>query len=629
MRIAEVVTFSINHVSLIACVSLLVITRKHSTRSNITKLFTVLALNMILLNIGTLLQTYERVFFERESFVFIFICYVGICFSPILVFYLGLLFRDPHRQPRPAHLLLLLFPLLSLTVISVPQLRDNYFFLNYSVYSNEAVYGAFYYIHSLYSYTLMAIGIINILYSSVKTSGFFSRQSLIISFGIIVAVTANVLYSFNILRLTFDITACAITVATMCFSVAIFKYKFLSVTPIALKKVVDIISDGFVVIDTEYRIIDYNNSIFRLFNNGIRLRINDDIRTVISNNYGRFLQRDEIVSLCESIFKTGQSVSREKHITLPNFDKYFSIELSPVFARAETNRIAGIIFLFKDITRARKDLEIIQETMAAMLEQERLATLGQMVGGFAHNLKTPIMSISGGLEAIDDLAKEYDCSIEDEEVTPEDHHEIAREIMEWIRKIRVHCAYISDIISTIKGQAVHFNASGKDRAFAIDEFIKRLELLVKYELKKRHCTLNVELRADASCEIQGEINSLVQIFDNLIQNSLDAYGGREGRIDLVILQDREWIEFSLTDYGCGISEDVKNRLFKEMITTKGKDGTGLGLYMSYATVKGHFRGNMLVESRENEGTTFRITIPYVRHGPPQKDWDNRGYMEVD
>ena len=56
-------------------------------------------------------------------------------------------------------------------------------------------------------------------------------------------------------------------------------------------------------------------------------------------------------------------------------------------------------------------------------------------------------------------------------------------------------------------------------------------------------------------------------------------------------------------------KEVKEKLFKEMITTKGKDGTGLGLFMSYSNIKAHFSGTMTFESEENKGTTFNIIIP--------------------
>ena len=60
-----------------------------------------------------------------------------------------------------------------------------------------------------------------------------------------------------------------------------------------------------------------------------------------------------------------------------------------------------------------------------------------------------------------------------------------------------------------------------------------------------------------------------------------------------------------------MSKEVQNKLFKEMITTKGKNGTGLGLYMSYSTIKGKFNGNITFESKEGVGTTFTITIPII------------------
>ena len=614
LPIGEMVTFLINHISLIACIVLLILSYKNSVFSRISETFMILIASMLLLNVGTLLQTYSRIFLFGGTFVYITITYVSISFFPVLIFLFGLFFKNPHMTLRPIHFMLSLFPLLSLTFITVPYLRDTYFFIHYSTYSNEAVYGQFYYIHSIYSYAFISVGIVNIISASIKSSGFFSKQSIIILLGIIVSVTANVLYSFNIVRLTFDITACAFTVAVLCFSVAIIKYKFLSVVPIALKKVVDIISDGFLVIDTDFKVVDYNNAIFKLFNNTIKLNVNDDIRKVVSKGYGNFMNSAEIEENCMAIIRTGLQVNTEKHFKTVNFDKYFTIEFSPVFTNSGKIGIVGIIILFKDVTQERKDLELIRETMAVMLERERLATLGQMVGGIAHNFKTPIMSISGGLEAIKDLALEYSSSIDDPGVTSEDHQEISREIIDWVSKTKTYCAYISDIITTIKGQAVSLNTQGMNQQFEIDEFVKRLDLLMKHELKMYHCTLNITLDIDTKTLINGEVNSLVQIFDNMILNSIHSYGGKEGVIDLSIRANSEndAIVFELSDYGSGMPEHVKNKLFKEMITTKGKDGTGLGLYMSYATIKGNFNGSMDVRSVPNEGTTFIITIPYVK-----------------
>jgi signal transduction histidine kinase len=72
--------------------------------------------------------------------------------------------------------------------------------------------------------------------------------------------------------------------------------------------------------------------------------------------------------------------------------------------------------------------------------------------------------------------------------------------------------------------------------------------------------------------------------------------------------------FVLKDWGGGIPEAIRDKLFREMVTTKGKNGTGLGLYMSYATVRGRFNGNMWFETKEGEGTTFYVSIPIAQSG---------------
>ena len=248
------------------------------------------------------------------------------------------------------------------------------------------------------------------------------------------------------------------------------------------------------------------------------------------------------------------------------------------------------------------------EKHSIMMERERLATLGQMIGGIAHNLKTPIMSIAGGLEAIDELVDEYDNSIEDDEVTPEDHHEIAADILNWVEKIKPYCTYMSDVISTVKGQTSNLENSTSLK-FTVGELVKKVKILMSHELKKNKCRLNISVKVDENTTISGEINNLVQIMNNLISNSIEAYNGEGGEIDLIVKKNSANLEIVVKDYGCGIPEKVKGKLLKSMITTKGKNGTGLGLYISYSTIKGKFGGTILIDSDEGKGTAITVIIP--------------------
>ena len=126
-------------------------------------------------------------------------------------------------------------------------------------------------------------------------------------------------------------------------------------------------------------------------------------------------------------------------------------------------------------------MQQVQDSQARMMEQERLASLGQMIGGLAHNLKTPIMSISGCISAVETLVDECLESLDDPHVTAEDYREIYGEMADWFDKMRESSSYMSDIITAIKGQAASVNAA-EDVSFTTEDLIKRSMLLMRHEL---------------------------------------------------------------------------------------------------------------------------------------------------
>lgn len=273
------------------------------------------------------------------------------------------------------------------------------------------------------------------------------------------------------------------------------------------------------------------------------------------------------------------------------------------------DEIGDLVEAFNKIQdKEKENIRLIKQKQEMFLEQERLASLGQLMGGIAHNLKTPIMSISGGIEALRYLVKEYDESIDDENVNKDDHHEIAAEMNSWLHRIKPHCSYMSDIITTVKGQAAQFSTSTTN-GFTISELVKRVDILMKHELKRYNCRINLDSHVDMNTEIIGEVSSLVQIFDNIIVNAIHAYGEESGVIDFKIVGDEKDVIFSFQDYGSGIPFEIRPKLLKEMVTTKGKNGTGLGLYMAHSLVKGRFGGNIWFETELGKGTTFFVSIP--------------------
>lgn len=308
-------------------------------------------------------------------------------------------------------------------------------------------------------------------------------------------------------------------------------------------------------------------------------------------------------------------------IMMAQIAKKYNVDKEVTILPALSNdEIGQLVISFNAIRhRTKENITKIRNSQNMLMEKERLATLGQMVGGIAHNLKTPIMSIAGAMEGLEDLVDEYEKSITDPEVTLEDHREIAKDMKSWISKVNSYDAYMSDVITTVKGQAVNFNDESTDK-FTIEDLLKRINILMKQELKSSLVTLNVECDIPQDTEVSGNVNSLVQIVNNLISNAIQSYGENKKQneslvednnkiINLIISQTKDKIIITVEDFGSGIPKDVQDKLFKSMVTTKGRNGTGLGLFMSYSTVKGHFNGEMTFKSKVGKGTTFKIVIP--------------------
>ena len=399
------------------------------------------------------------------------------------------------------------------------------------------------------------------------------------------------LATFQIFDLSIYVTPISFSISLLFYALAIFKYNVLNLTPIALDLVVNTMSDAYVVLNKQNEVVSFNNSFLKLFNIKIADLKNKEIFDILNIDKNLFTKDSDKKSFLEKYYK--------------NIDKHISIEISKII---KNKTIIGTLIFLTDITQHKKDMETIRDNQQMLIERERLASLGQMVGGIAHSLKTPIFSISGGIEGLSGLIKEFDESIEDPSVNNQDMHEIAKDMNVWIEKMKGHLSYMSEVITTVKGQAV--NLSGDDSVqFTVEELFSHTNILMKHELQNALVTLETKNSVPNSLIITGNINSLVQVLNNLISNAIQAYAGKlNQKIELTANLNGNKIVIMIKDYGPGLPDKVKDKLFKEMITTKGKEGTGLGLFMSYSMIKAKFNGDITFDT-SNNGTAFYINLP--------------------
>lgn len=535
---------------------------------------------------------------------FDYFVYINTCLLPVIFLLLSISFTDTKFKFNKKYFLLFIVPIISLLILWTNDLH-HLFFVKYSINMEEGILGSYFYIHSLYTYLLLFIGIIKLAKYSIKNSGFFSKQSILIIIGSLISIVINILGTLGIIKMSIYVTPMTFAIAFLFYALAIFKFDFLKVAPIALQRVVDIMSDGYIIVNDEQTITDFNRTFLDLFS----LKASE-VRNININNLISKLSnsQDKNRAFLEAI---NQTKSNDKTIRIERYfsqlNKYFNIEINSI---KNKNTYLGTLILFKDITQHTMDMKTIKDNQDMLIEKERLASLGQMIGGIAHNLKTPIMSIAGAAEGLSDLIKEYDSSIDDPEVTAQDHHEIASDMNVWIEKIRTHLSYMSDVITAIKGQAVNF-ADQTSTSFTVKELMNYVDILMKHELKNALINLKSQADIDVGTEVKGNINSLVQVINNIISNAIQAYqsqGETNKDIDFRVYKEGSNIIFKIQDYAGGLPQNVQEKLFKEMITTKGKNGTGLGLFMSYSNIKAHFSGNLRYET-SSEGTSFFIEIP--------------------
>lgn len=590
-------------ISFIMILFLLLYVLHTKNRNQLKIVFTLDLICVFIICFGVIVQVICNKLFNVPAIFFENFIYIGTCFLPVCVYFTGLILENTKLKLNKFHLLLLIVPLLTLIILWTNNIH-HLFYTHYSFNIKECEYGSYKSIHDIYTYLMLLIGIIHIIKTTSKSSGFFSKQTLLIVVGISIPLITNILGTLKIIPMTVYITPISFAFTMLFFAFSIFKFNFLGVAPVALQTIVNRISDSYLVLNEDLLITDFNSTFLKTFNLSASNIREENILEFLSTHKQYDMNLPKLENSLNRVKHSSETIVFEQHFKKIN--KYFTVEINNILVKGNS---LGILMLFKDITQHKLDMQALKDNQDILIERERLASLGQLIGGIAHNLKSPIMSISGATEGLTDLIKEYEESIVDKDVTIDDHLAIVNDMKDWISKIKSYLEYMSDIITAVKDQAVALSENTVD-SFTVEELTKRVDILMKHELKKALITLNLDLKVPTSLMIHGNINGLVQVINNMISNAIQAYKGKEGQtIDLIITQEKNDVIVSVRDYAGGLPKEVQEKLFKEMITTKGKDGTGIGLFMSYSNIRAHFNGDITYSTEEGKGTIFNIILP--------------------
>jgi len=233
-------------------------------------------------------------------------------------------------------------------------------------------------------------------------------------------------------------------------------------------------------------------------------------------------------------------------------------------------------------------VETLQKTQQELLHKEKLASMGQLSAGVAHEINNPLGTI---LLFADVMYNETDKD------------DPTRNDLEMIINEATRCKNIvSSLLNFARQQKVMAQATD------VNELMEQVVIEVAHQPTFDGIEIKRELSADLPV-IQADPEQLNQVFVNLLNNAAEAIDGN-GIITIATQPvDNQWVEIKISDTGAGIPEEYLDKLFIPFFTTKppGK-GTGLGLSIVYGIVKMH-RGQIAVQSEVGKGTTFTISLP--------------------
>lgn len=244
-------------------------------------------------------------------------------------------------------------------------------------------------------------------------------------------------------------------------------------------------------------------------------------------------------------------------------------------------------------------VEELKETQQQLVQAGKMAAIGQLAAGVAHEINNPLAGIMGYAQ----LASEHIRARQQTGIPPS---EIARFLgyVENMEKQSQRCKQIVQNLLRFARSSAPEDAESVD----VNSVLRETLSFLSHQIMSARIDLDTRL-TEGIPAIRGHAGKLQQVFTNILINALQAIKSESGRITVETAVADSWVTIRLSDTGEGISPDNIDKIFEPFFTTKEiGQGTGLGLSVTYGLVK-DMGGNISVESVVGEGTTFAVSLP--------------------
>ncbi len=340
---------------------------------------------------------------------------------------------------------------------------------------------------------------------------------------------------------------------------------------------------GILVLDFEGKVVRFNRALEKLYG----LPRGRALGRAFDEIFPKPL-RDTMESTMGKAWWVRAETSGISRLNLSNLEgeeKVVKLNVAPFVGSGEEPK--GTLVIFEDVT-ARVELE------TQLKLREKMASLGLLAAGVAHEVNTPLTGISSFTQMLQDQTPENDPRAK------------------LLAKIERQTERASKIVNNL----LNFARQGRVSfvPVRVNEVVRDVLSLLEHQLTQARVKVRLEL-ADEVPEVLGDENKLQQVFLNLILNAQDAMGAG-GWLTIktrATAGEPQEVEVIVSDTGQGISQDDIKRIYDPFFTTKraGASGTGLGLSITYGIIQEH-SGHIGVESALGQGTSFQIRLPAHR-----------------
>ena len=435
------------------------------------------------------------------------------------------------------------------------------------------------------------------------------RQALLMVFATFIPWIFDIGYNLGIGHGIY-ITSIGLSISALLFAWGVFRHRLLDMAPVARHGLVEMMRDPVLVFDDVGRLVDHNRAACRLLCTG--------------GYHGAETTRAEISLRAPELTEALDRAERGENYTFHVDGQVYALSLTAL--RPDAGKILTLC-LCHDITgqtRAEESLRALNATLEervasevaqnrakdqAMARQARIAAMGEMVGAIAHQWRQPLAILSMIVQDFHAAARQEGAP------SPSEWDTFKADALEQIR-------HMSQTIEEFRNFQ---RPDQRQERFPVVRYLEEALRLSAAQFREHRIVQELCLpTGDSPCAF-GTPSQLTQVLLNLLVNAKEAIEDsrtrnsgqpEEGRVILTLVGREDWVLITITDNGCGVPEEQRERIFDPYVTTKEEQGgSGLGLYLARMLVETGFGGTLSCDALP-EGACFIVELPAAAEEQP-------------